>query len=139
MAVTDALEMQAVSATVGMEEGAVLALLAGADALCLGHDIDEGHVATRPRRRSSPQFGSGRLGEERLAEAAVRVAASHAPEPLDETVGPSFVALGSDAARRALRVDGDRRGPGTRARRRARRDAVRRGRPAVTRSRVDHA
>ena len=43
--VTDALEMKAVSATVGMEEGAVLALLAGADALCLGHDIDAGHVA----------------------------------------------------------------------------------------------
>ena len=47
--VTDALEMKAVSATVGMEEGAVQALLAGADALCLGHDIDEGHVDARPR------------------------------------------------------------------------------------------
>ena len=46
--VTDALEMKAVSETVGMEEGAVLALAAGADALCLGHDIDEGHVDARP-------------------------------------------------------------------------------------------
>ena len=37
--VTDALEMRAVSATVGVEEGAVRALEAGADALCLGHDL----------------------------------------------------------------------------------------------------
>ena len=57
MVITDALEMQAVSATVGMEEAAVLALAAGADALCLGHDIDEGHVA-RVRRRSSRRCGA---------------------------------------------------------------------------------
>ena len=105
MAVTDALEMKAVSATVGMEEGAVLALRAGADALCLGHDIDEGHVA-RVRTAIVAAVRDGRLGEERLAEAAVRVATSHAPEPLEERFGPSFVALGRDAARRALRIEG---------------------------------
>ena len=38
---TDALEMRAISATVGVEQGAVLALAAGADALCLGHDLEE--------------------------------------------------------------------------------------------------
>ena len=58
--VTDALEMKAVSATVGMEEGAVLALLAGADALCLGHDIDEGHVA-RVRAAIVAAVREGRL------------------------------------------------------------------------------
>ena len=39
MVMTDALEMQAISATVGVEEGAVRAIAAGADALCLGHDL----------------------------------------------------------------------------------------------------
>ena len=84
--VTDALEMKAVSATVGMEEGAVQALLAGADALCLGHDIDEGHVGARPRRRSSPRCardGSTRAGSRRRPAASRRrhvpVAAARAP------------------------------------------------------------
>ena len=44
MAVTDALEMGAISGAYGMGEASVLALAAGADALCLGHDIDESHV-----------------------------------------------------------------------------------------------
>jgi beta-N-acetylhexosaminidase len=39
LVVTDALEMRAISATVGVEEGAVRAIAAGADALCLGHDL----------------------------------------------------------------------------------------------------
>ena len=39
VAITDALEMKAISGTVGVEQGAVLALAAGADALCLGHDL----------------------------------------------------------------------------------------------------
>jgi len=38
LVLTDALEMQAISRTVGLEEGGVLALAAGADALCLGAD-----------------------------------------------------------------------------------------------------
>ena len=41
--------MGAISGTYGMGEAAVLALVAGADALCLGHDIDESHVRARPR------------------------------------------------------------------------------------------
>ncbi len=39
VAITDALEMKAISGTVGVEQGAVQALAAGADALCLGHDL----------------------------------------------------------------------------------------------------
>jgi beta-N-acetylhexosaminidase len=105
MIVTDALEMQAVSATVGMEEGAVLALLAGADALCLGHDIDDGHVA-RVRAAIVSAVRDGRLEEDRLAAAADRVAASHAPPPLLAAGGPPFSELGLEAARRALRVHG---------------------------------
>src|SRR5262249_27843758 len=46
--VTDALEMKAISDTVGVEEGAVRAIAAGADALCLGHDLfDESVVSVR--------------------------------------------------------------------------------------------
>ena len=104
--VTDALEMKAVSATVGMEEGAVQALLAGADALCLGHDIDEGHVA-RVRAAIVAAVREGRLAESRLAEAAGRVAESHAPAPLRRVGGPGLAALGSAAARRALRIEGE--------------------------------
>ena len=56
LVITDALEMGAVADTVGMEEGAVLALVAGADALCLGARIDAGHVAAHAggdRRRGA--------------------------------------------------------------------------------------
>ena len=44
LVVTDALEMRAVADTVGVEESAVRALLAGADALCLGHDLADAAV-----------------------------------------------------------------------------------------------
>jgi beta-N-acetylhexosaminidase len=104
--VTDALEMKAVSATVGMEEGAVQALLAGADALCLGHDIDEGHVAG-VRAAIVTAVREGRLHESRVAEAAARVAASNAPAVGDRGSGvPPFAELGLAAARRALSVSG---------------------------------
>ncbi len=43
--VADALEMRAVSATVGVEAAAVRALAAGVDLLCVGHDLDELDVA----------------------------------------------------------------------------------------------
>jgi beta-N-acetylhexosaminidase len=100
--VTDALEMRAVSATVGAEEGAVLALLAGADALCLGHDL-------RPESVHSAVVAAGRdgrLDEARLGEAALRVAA------LGRADGSSSVearrsGIGLEAARRALVSQGD--------------------------------
>ena len=50
LVVTDALEMKAISATVGVEEGAVRAIAAGADALCLGHDLFDEAVRRRSRR-----------------------------------------------------------------------------------------
>jgi beta-N-acetylhexosaminidase len=104
--VTDALEMKAVSETVGMEEGAVLALLAGADALCLGHDIDEGHVA-RVRSAIVAAVREGRLDESRVAEAAGRVAASHVPVAGDRVADTTpFAELGRAAAGRALVVRG---------------------------------
>jgi len=64
--------MGAVSKTVGVEEGAVLAIAAGADALCLGHDLFEDDVRAI-RKALVEAVASGRLSEERLAEAAARV------------------------------------------------------------------
>jgi beta-N-acetylhexosaminidase len=100
--VTDALEMRAVSATVGAEEGAVRALAAGADALCLGHDLapESVHAAVVAAVRA------GRLTEERVGEAASRVAELGrfvgAPDPDAAPRG-----IGLDAARRALECQGE--------------------------------
>jgi beta-N-acetylhexosaminidase len=98
--VTDALEMRAVSATVGAAEGAVRALEAGADALCLGHDLrpEAIHAAVVDAVRS------GRLAEESLQEAAARVAelGGSTLEPVSEARE-----VGLEAARRALVAEGD--------------------------------
>jgi beta-N-acetylhexosaminidase len=97
--VSDALEMRAVSGTVGAEEGAVRSLAAGADALCLGHDLqpDGVHAAI------VAAVSAGRLDEERLREAAERV------ERLVPPAGSSKPdrEIGLEAARRALRIEGD--------------------------------
>jgi beta-N-acetylhexosaminidase len=106
LAVTDALEMRAVSATVGVEEGAVRALEAGADALCLGRDLGPGEIE-RIQSAVVEAVRAGRLPEERLQEAAGRVGAtaswtSSARPPR----GPRRREVGAQAARRALRVEG---------------------------------
>jgi beta-N-acetylhexosaminidase len=100
--VTDALEMRAVSATVGAEEGAVSALDAGADALCLGHDLrpESVHVAVVEAVRN------GRLAEDRLREAASRVA-DLGRSSVDRSVDAAPRGIGLTAARRALRSEGD--------------------------------
>jgi beta-N-acetylhexosaminidase len=105
MVMTDALEMKAISATVGVEEGAVRAIAAGADALCLGHDLfDASVVAVRDALVAAVR--SGRLAEERLVEAAGRVEKVAAWRA--SAAGPGSVdrAVGKLAAWRALRVDG---------------------------------
>ena len=92
--------------TVGVEQGAVLALAAGADALCLGHDLGDEAVGA-VCRAVVDAVESGRLAEERLAEAAGRVArvsewaSRAAPLPGVDR------AAGLEGARRALRVEGD--------------------------------
>jgi beta-N-acetylhexosaminidase len=105
LVMTDALEMRAISATIGIEEGAVQALEAGADALCLGHDLAE--AETLGIRDAVVQaVREGRLQEERLAEAAGRVRATtswlaqQSPGARDDTD------VGARAAQRALRSEG---------------------------------
>jgi beta-N-acetylhexosaminidase len=98
--VTDALEMRAVSATVGVEEGAVRALEAGADALCLGHDLGAEPV----QAAVVEAVRSGRLDEARLREAAGRVAELGRPLAGAQEAPPRGIGL--DAARRALVSEG---------------------------------
>ena len=106
MVVTDALEMKAISATVGVEEGAVRSVAAGADALCLGHDLFDASVVS-VRDALVEAVRTGLISEERLAEAAARVtdvAAWAADGSRESRVDR---AAGRTAARRALRCEGE--------------------------------
>jgi len=104
VAMTDALEMRAVADTFGVEEGAVLALAAGADALCLGAEIDE-PIVSAVHGAVVDAVRTGRLAEERLGEAAERVQAlaAWAETPSGSTPSPE---LGARAAALALRSEG---------------------------------
>ncbi|MFJ2907072.1 glycoside hydrolase family 3 protein [Streptomyces sp. NPDC091279] len=104
--VTDGMEMQAISATYGIERGSVLAVAAGADAICVGGGLADDATVRRLRDALTTAVRTGALPEQRLAEAASRVRSlaawttargSAAPQPPSADVG-----LG--AARRALRL-----------------------------------
>jgi beta-N-acetylhexosaminidase len=106
LVIADALEMKAISATVGVERGAVLAVAAGIDALLVGHDLGEEDVAAIEAALVDA-VESGRLSEERLREAASRVgrAGRWASTPAARRpVGPD---AGREAAERALEFDGE--------------------------------
>ena len=108
LVVTDALEMKAISSGVGVEEGAVRAIAAGADALCLGHDLfDESVVAVR--RALVQAVRSGRLSEERLVDAAARVRRLCSWTHEREQAPPPDRGAGVAAARAALRCEGEAR------------------------------
>ena len=100
LVIADALEMRGLSETVGVEEGAVRAIEAGVDALIIGRDLGADAVM-RVREAIAT-----RVSDERLAQAAERVqrvaawTGSLAP-------GAADVAAGREAARRALRAEGD--------------------------------
>ena len=107
VAITDALEMRAISATVGVEEAAVRALGAGADALCLGAQVDE-RLVESVHRVILGAATSGRLAPARLLEAAARVSelAAWAARPSPGAPRPE---LGAEVARRALEARGNAR------------------------------
>ena len=104
LVITDALEMKAVSETVGVEEAAVLALAAGADALCIGHDLHE-EAVERIHAAIVAAVRAGRLAEERLAEAAGRIAAA-AGWATPTAAGAAGRDSGAAAAGRALEITG---------------------------------
>jgi beta-N-acetylhexosaminidase len=103
--ISDAMDMHAITKSVGLAGGAVLSLAAGSDLLCLGplpsyddvrHIIDEIVTAVR----------EGRLPAARLEEAAARLAAlrewfGSPASPAAEQNG-----VGLHAARRAVRLTG---------------------------------
>lgn len=104
LVITDGLEMAAIVSTIGLEEGAVRALAAGADAICVGGGLAGEDVVDLLGGALAGAVRAGRLGEERLAEAAARVAwAGGAPR--DGGLPPDR-GLGLEAARRALRAHG---------------------------------
>ncbi|MBO1336108.1 glycoside hydrolase family 3 protein [Streptomyces sp. VRA16 Mangrove soil] len=106
--VTDGMEMQAISATYGIERGSVLAIAAGADAICVGGGLADDGTVTRLRDALVSAVRSGELSEERLADAAARVRALAAWTSVrgasGGASGPAASDIGLIAARRALTV-----------------------------------
>ncbi|KRC95458.1 MULTISPECIES: glycoside hydrolase family 3 protein [unclassified Streptomyces] len=112
--VTDGMEMQAVAATYGIERGSVLAIAAGADAICVGGGLADDETVCRLRDALVTAVRTGELAEERLADAARRVRALARWTATGATAGtgsPTGAAVRADvgliAARRALRLTGD--------------------------------
>ncbi|MFI8938586.1 glycoside hydrolase family 3 protein [Streptomyces syringium] len=106
--VTDGMEMRAISGTYGIERGSVMAITAGADAICVGGGLADEDTVLRLRDALVLAVRSGELPEERLADAAARVRAlarwtSGAGADKEEGTG-SAPGVGLTAARRALRV-----------------------------------
>ncbi|MEW2317547.1 glycoside hydrolase family 3 protein [Streptomyces bauhiniae] len=105
--VTDGMEMRAVSGTYGIEHGSVLAVAAGADAICVGGGLADDETVRRLRDALVAAVRSGELPEERLADAARRVrelAAWTANGTTGDTAPDPEAGL--RAARRALTVTG---------------------------------
>ncbi|MFJ3638548.1 glycoside hydrolase family 3 protein [Streptomyces sp. NPDC090108] len=73
--VTDGMEMRAIAGTYGIEHGSVLAVAAGADAICVGGGLADDETVRRLRDALVGAVRSGELPEERLADAAERVRA----------------------------------------------------------------
>jgi beta-N-acetylhexosaminidase len=104
--VTDGIEMRGASGRYGLAGAAVRALAAGADAVCVGGEHADEATATLLRDSIVDAVAGGELSEERLVEAAGRLAglarwvkaqAGRRPSVNDLGIGPA-------AARRALRV-----------------------------------
>lgn len=106
--VTDGMEMRAISATYGIERGSVLAIAAGADAICVGGGLADDDTVLRLRDALVGAVRTGELSEERLADAAARVRAlahwTSLPGAADRSGGAPGTEIGLVAARRALTV-----------------------------------
>jgi beta-N-acetylhexosaminidase len=99
--ITDAVEMRGVAALAGPEEAAVRALEAGVDAICLGHDLPLEPVYAAVEAA----LDGGRLSEDRLLRSFQRL--GQLGRRLPAPNGLPRTTVGADAARRALRAEGD--------------------------------
>ncbi|MYX76193.1 glycoside hydrolase family 3 protein, partial [Streptomyces sp. SID3915] len=119
--VTDGMEMDAIAGTYGIERGSVLAIAAGADAICVGGGLADEDTVLLLRDALVAAVRSGDLPEERLADAAARVralaswtqrargAGSEPGAAVQEGTAPGTGVssdIGLAAARRALRSTG---------------------------------
>jgi beta-N-acetylhexosaminidase len=107
LVVTDGMEMRAVSATYGIRRGTVMALAAGADAICVGGGLSDEDTVLALRDAIVAAVQDGSLPAGRLAEAAGRVrtlaAWAAGRQGAAQGVAPD-PEVGLEAARRALRV-----------------------------------
>ncbi|GAB7104394.1 glycoside hydrolase family 3 protein [Streptomyces phaeofaciens JCM 4814] len=102
--VTDGMEMQAIAGTYGIERGSVLAIAAGADAICVGGGLADDETVRRLRDALVTAVRTGELPEERLADAARRVRAlARWTASASATTVEAEPEIGLTAARRALR------------------------------------
>ncbi len=106
LAITDGLEMRGLSDGRGVAEGAVLALVAGCDALCIGGGLAGEDVVREIVRAVEAALKAGRLTEHRLEQAAARV--DSVAEWRSRQGGKARVSrqAGLVAARRAVCSDG---------------------------------
>jgi beta-N-acetylhexosaminidase len=102
--VTDALDMGGIGGPAGIPAAVVRALAAGADLCCLGPDNDEA-LLDACLDAVEAAVASGSLGQARVHEAAGRVATLDRRSEGDGDAR-DLAALGAEAARRALRVEG---------------------------------
>jgi beta-N-acetylhexosaminidase len=107
LAITDGLEMRGLSDGYGVAEGAVRSLIAGCDALCIGGGLADEDIVAEVCGAIVAAVEAGRLSEQRLAEAAGRVdrLAAWRTQRIRSAVADR--SLGLQAARRAVRADGD--------------------------------
>jgi beta-N-acetylhexosaminidase len=105
--VTDGIEMRAIAATYGIERGTVMALAAGADAICVGGGLSDEATVIALRDAVVAAVLDGTLPAARLADAAARVRGL-AAWAADRSGTADAIAprpeIGLEAARRALRV-----------------------------------
>ncbi|MFD7926860.1 glycoside hydrolase family 3 protein [Streptomyces sp. NPDC059742] len=108
--VTDGMEMNAIAGTYGIARGSVLAIAAGADAICVGGGLADEATVLRLRDALVAAVREGALPEERLADAAARVRAlaawTRGARPDAQPEGSRASGIGLTAARRAGVVTG---------------------------------
>jgi beta-N-acetylhexosaminidase len=106
LVITDGLEMRGLSDELGVADSAVRALVAGCDALCIGGGLAGEDTVEEVRSAIIAAVADGRLGEDRLADAASRVDALAAWRSLQSLPPVAGRGVGLIAARQALRAEG---------------------------------
>lgn len=101
-AITDGLEMRALSGGHTVAEGAVLALIAGCDGLCVGGGLAGEATVAEIKRAVVDAVETGRLSRERLEEAAARIDALAAWRRGHRSQSGGQKSIGLEAARRAI-------------------------------------